>query len=1637
MKSISSRTTRNSDSRRSRKSEKGQAALAIILGIVLVMVTVPLVADLLVTGQEEVVYTSQDTTQALQAAQAGLVDFENHVAADDYYASSNPNQGYCSADGLPSAQDSFIASGPAGWVTGGPNYPACDSSAATPVGDTDPNDPGFSNAFDPHCTTSISTNSLSAINAPDTSFAWDLYSGSDVNGEANSEYQFVVDSRAVNSGTINGGDAMAYVYVTGRAGVSGHYVCRTIKAAVNVLDPDAATAIATSAWGTAVISTPSPPPNVNQTVSFTITGASGASGGSGFFIKGGTGAVGATVTGTFTAPADWPGTGTQMYFGTWAGNAGTLGTAKAVGYDDGGAGGTDGGGGGASTVFCLMPEVITPATSRTCTSAMLPCPALNAATGTGFAGVTGNGCILAIASGGGGGGEGVLFFFTPGNGGTGGSYGTLPTAGGNALGESNGGGAATTTAGGTGGNGELFGFIPTKNGTAGTGTAPGTSGGAGATYSLGGDGGGGGGGYYGGGGGGAGFLIVGGGGGGGGMSWPVSSTAIWTQLNGSGVSWTYGTAPAGTKNGSGSVSISTVSNHPGVITTYSTGCTGTSPTANQTAAPPSATNALWQYATIQLAGGGGGGGGVPPEHTNQPYGEPGGIGGYIGGTDTSNTSAGVTITFGPGGAGSGTAPDISYEIGCGGGGGTANASSTVTVGDNAVALSALAGTLDVASSASFQASGQVAVATASGTAILGYTGIGTGILTGVTILSGTSTWTLATLNAVTQVADYSTVASGDNGIALSALAGTLDVASSSTFQAPGQVSVLSSGGTAVLAFTGTGAGTLTGVTLVSGTATWTLATGNAAFQVVAGGTGGGGYGAGGSGGIGKNAGNASNGSDAASGGGGGASEVCLGGGTATTTANGCGASTPTCGSSATGPTCILAIAAGGGGGGEGSGDAVGTTDPAGPGGPGFGGNVNSSCAIGSFEPGLANTPSYKNVTDTWYWPGDLTTGTVPGAPGGGGTQGTSDVSSGNGSAGSQAPCDGGGYGRGATTSTGTNPTATAGSGGSGGGGCSGSTAGTGAAGGPAATASCEGAGGGGGGGFGGGGAGGGSTYVTSPVTPGGTGYGGGGGSSYVYQYLNVASGVGAVATSPYITPTSEPAATPVSLSTTKTPFVPPSESQPNYTGPGGSPPVGSGAAGAGATSTSTTVGASGSSGQNGVLVITWTYQALGVPTVTDSCIPTTGVFAQGTGANANYTYFPELGPTTFEISGGSGGLSLSNSTVSVGGTPPTGGSSDTAFVTINVQPGEVFSFVQGCSGELSLGGAGFVQGGSSGPVSNTIVGTGNFGGDPGQYIGGTDTGGEAGGGGGASALCAGASLSGAVCNLTESLCASTWAPATTATPTTTQCVLAIAGGGGGAGAATWQNGASAACSAASPSGGTGGNGPDPNSASTTYNSGYITPGSDGSDGTASTVASGDNTVTLGALGGTLDVASSSSFTASGQVSVVTPSGTAVLAYTGTGNGTLTGVTIASGSSIWMLTTSDAVTQGAAGGDTSNTTGNYYNPGVTGYSSGAATGASPLTSTGSLVGGNTLYGTAGAGGGFEGGQAGQSLTECAGGGGSTWWLNVASGTNAISGTMTNPETGSVTTTSGSGTVSLQGFSTTLTAERLAALNSTSW
>jgi len=77
-----------------------------------------------------------------------------------------------------------------------------------------------------------------------------------------------------------------------------------------------------------------------------------------------------------------------------------------------------------------------------------------------------------------------------------------------------------------------------------------------------------------------------------------------------------------------------------------------------------------------------------------------------------------------------------------------------------------------------------------------------------------------------------TVASGSNGQQIGSLTSNqLSVASTTGFNASGRVNVTASGGQAILAYTGTSGGNLlTGITVVSGTGTWTVSTGAAVTQ---------------------------------------------------------------------------------------------------------------------------------------------------------------------------------------------------------------------------------------------------------------------------------------------------------------------------------------------------------------------------------------------------------------------------------------------------------------------------------------------------------------------------------------------------------------------------------------------------------------------------------------------------------------------------------------------------------------------------------------------------------------------------------------------------------------------------------------
>src|SRR5579875_3010157 len=509
-----------------RGGERGQAAVAIALGVVVVMVSVPVALELQTIQQATLVSSAGNNELALQAAAAGIADFQAHLAADGAYASSTAG-GYCSAVFTPSPNPNNVC--------------VQQGSGASAWGHADPNNPAFVNAFDGTSGSSVSTTCPASSS---TAATWVTTSGSI--GGFNTGYQYVVDASQVYPG----GSDIAYVYVTGRAGYSGKYSCRTQKAAIAVQQANTNPALTTSnGWQTFTGST-------TTSASITLAGAAGGSGtGTCFTLLfwtwctgGGAGGPGEQITATFAVPAgsgdtfaEWvnttpgvagcplganPQPGSSPSGGANTNGLGTQGGG--CGWASGGNGGYNGGGGGGAEAVCLLSATSGWTGTPTCLPGLPLCTGAAGAqpadmTAVSLNGEAETGCILAVAGGGGGGGESVCLGSQGGSGGAAGDVSGTGTAGSGAPGangatwlfgaQSNGGGGGTAAgAGGAGGTGSLafFGW-PTQNGGSGASASPG-NGGAGATYLGSGwifggsDGGGGGGGY-------------GGGGGGGGSSW--------------------------------------------------------------------------------------------------------------------------------------------------------------------------------------------------------------------------------------------------------------------------------------------------------------------------------------------------------------------------------------------------------------------------------------------------------------------------------------------------------------------------------------------------------------------------------------------------------------------------------------------------------------------------------------------------------------------------------------------------------------------------------------------------------------------------------------------------------------------------------------------------------------------------------------------------------------------------------------------------------------------------------------------------------------------------------------------------------------------------------------------------------------
>lgn len=548
---------------RRRYDEAGQALL-IILGVVMLLTTLPALVVSQAVSQGPITVSSVWTREALQAAQAAVSSYENQLAANPSYAYL-----YCS-NGVP-------GTGAGEWTC--KNVPGkTPPTQETPPG---PPDTGF----------------VKALGSCSSTANWDTLAQRVGHSAVSTSYQYVVDNVALSTLSSSG---TVYVFATGRAGVPSKEVCRTVQAAIYVQGPDAGGLVSAATpanGGWTDIQTPS----TSTQAQVVLAGGSGGQGGNGSGIggSGAAGGLGEEIQVTFNIPGGDTLSDVQ-------GKAGSLGSGGAgQGWGAGGAGGNDSGGGGGAGALCVSNG------SPSCTPATPVCQGNLMLANL----PSGSSCVLAVAAGGGGGGEGVCLGSPAGAGGNGGfttgapggrgitgvvgffggDLNTTPAGGGKWNGAYGASSGAAGGSGGAGGGGYGFPLLGTMTPNGNSGGYQ--YGGAGVTYGgdflpwVGGsDSGGGGGGYYGGGSGAAGGDCGGGGGGGGGASYVDIADAA--------IPPTYQAAPPG----SGFVLFSLTSGFkflPPVTQTYAS-C---GPTA--LSVPHGATELI----VNNLAGAGGAGGG--------------------------------------------------------------------------------------------------------------------------------------------------------------------------------------------------------------------------------------------------------------------------------------------------------------------------------------------------------------------------------------------------------------------------------------------------------------------------------------------------------------------------------------------------------------------------------------------------------------------------------------------------------------------------------------------------------------------------------------------------------------------------------------------------------------------------------------------------------------------------------------------------------------------------------------------------------------------------------------------------------------------------------------------------------------------
>ncbi len=388
------------------RTEEGQALL-VVLGMVAIVVLLATAIEVSLAGRLKVQATTSLSEEALQAANTGLADYESwltHSTKEWEYA-----------------------------------YAYCSKGAFSTCGENpDPHNPAYSGKFDPACATSSSNASTGAPGATGY-FGWESVRSS---GGSQEQFQYVVNS---TKATTTGGEV--HVYVQGRAGRSGDYTCRTIKALYDgpQVQKSTTTLVAPNSCNGATI--PETAPKTTHYMEIEAIGGDGQSGGESFLSFGGSpGGTGAKVTADYAISQ-----GTTIYV-----NNGCQGGANHSGITTGGYGfnpggsmpsqNDDAGGGGGSTAVCKV---------KTCSSVSKQGTTTYGAPITTVTELKSD--VYLIASGGGGGGESFLFA-TGGNGGDGttGSSGATTVAGVGLVDKGTSGSGGFFSSGGAGGSGTKY-----------------------------------------------------------------------------------------------------------------------------------------------------------------------------------------------------------------------------------------------------------------------------------------------------------------------------------------------------------------------------------------------------------------------------------------------------------------------------------------------------------------------------------------------------------------------------------------------------------------------------------------------------------------------------------------------------------------------------------------------------------------------------------------------------------------------------------------------------------------------------------------------------------------------------------------------------------------------------------------------------------------------------------------------------------------------------------------------------------------------------------------------------------------------------------------------------------------------------